>query len=235
MLAPNARGRSVELSCAAEDPEEGSSAARLEDEESAPFIRPSSRHASASDGTLSEACASSTSGRIDGVLLSGAAAQTGAYFAGFVVLGFMVGLVGPTLPALRRHVGVSFDRLGLVFLARWAGSAVGSLAGGWVLDRTPGSHVPFAASVVVASAGCALVPGASQLGSLLGAFALMDLGLGVLICHGNTLCAWANASNPGPAVNVINGGFGAGAFCAPLIVYGGAPRRCRHHPRCERT
>jgi fucose permease len=80
-------------------------------------------------------------------------------------------------------------------------------------------HRCNAASVLVASLGCFLIPAAVTFPGLLAAFLIMDTGLGVLICHGNTLCTWANAANPAPAVNIINGGFGAGAFCAPLIVY----------------
>lgn len=103
----------------------------------------------------------------------GAATQTAAYTVGFVVLGFMVGLIGPTLPALRENVGVSFERLGVVFLARWLGGVVGSFVGGWLLERTPGSHVPYAASVLVASLGCVLIPTAVTLPGLLAAFLIM--------------------------------------------------------------
>jgi predicted MFS family arabinose efflux permease len=52
--------------------------------------------------------------------------------------------IGPTLPALRENVGVSFERLGVMFLARWVGGVAGSILGGWLLDRAPGSHVPYA-------------------------------------------------------------------------------------------
>lgn len=103
----------------------------------------------------------------------GAAMQTAAYTVGFVVLGFMVGLIGPTLPALRENVGVSFARLGVIFLARWLGGVVGSLVGGWLLERAPGSHAPYAASVLVASLGCVLIPTAVTLPGLLAAFLVM--------------------------------------------------------------
>lgn len=117
----------------------------------------------------------------------GAATQTAAYTVGFVVLGFMVGLIGPTLPALRENVGVSFARLGVIFLARWVGGVVGSLVGGWLLERAPGSHAPYAASVLVASLGCVLIPTAVTLPGLLAAFLVM-VGPG-LTSRGSLLCA----------------------------------------------
>jgi len=147
-----------------------------------------------------------------------AATQTAAYTVGFVVLGLMVGMIGPALPELRENVGVSFERLGAVFFFRWLGSISGSALGGKLLDARPRSHVPYAASVLVAAVGAALIPVARSLRAIVAAFLVMDFGLGVLIVHGNTLCVWANADNPAPAVNVINGGFGAGAFCAPLAL-----------------
>jgi len=47
------------------------------------------------------------------------------------------------------------------------------MAGGWLLDRLPGSHGPFTASVLVASAGAALIPTASSLPGILAAFLVM--------------------------------------------------------------
>ena len=149
---------------------------------------------------------------------SSAATQTATYTLGFVILGLMVGSIGPALPELRANVGVSFERLGAVFLARWLGGVAGSALGGKLLDACPRSHVPYAASVLVAALGAACIPLARSLRAVVAAFLVSDLGLGVLICHGNTLCVWANADNPAPAVNVVNGGFGAGAFCAPLVL-----------------
>ena len=144
--------------------------------------------------------------------------QTAAYTLGFVILGLLVGLIGPALPALRENVGVSFERLGAVFLFRWMGSISGSALGGALLDARPRSHVPYAVSALIAAAGAACIPLARSLRAVVAAFLVMDFGLGVLITQGNTLCVWANEKNPAPAVNVINGGFGAGAFCAPLAL-----------------
>lgn len=144
--------------------------------------------------------------------------QTAAYTLGFVILGLLVGLIGPALPALRENVGVSFERLGAVFLFRWMGSISGSALGGALLDARPRSHVPYAVSALIAAAGAACIPLARSLRAVVAAFLVMDFGLGVLITQGNTLCVWANQKNPAPAVNVINGGFGAGAFCAPLAL-----------------
>lgn len=149
---------------------------------------------------------------------SSAATQTATYTLGFVILGLMVGSIGPALPELRANVGVSFERLGAVFLARWLGGVAGSALGGKLLDARPRSHVPYAASVLVAALGAACIPLARSLRAVVAAFLVSDLGLGVLICHGNVLCVWANTDNPAPAVNVVNGGFGAGAFCAPLVL-----------------
>ena len=83
--------------------------------------------------------------------------QTLTYTAAFVILGFMVGIIGPTLPALRTNVGTSFETLGVVFFGRWCGSIAGSVLGGHLLDRVSG-HAPFTAAVLVASLGAACIP-----------------------------------------------------------------------------
>ena len=118
--------------------------------------------------------------------------QTAAYTLGFVILGLLVGLIGPALPALRENVGVSFERLGAVFLFRWMGSISGSALGGALLDARPRSHVPYAVSALIAAAGVACIPLARSLRAVVAAFLVMDFGLGVLITQGNTLCVWAN-------------------------------------------
>ena len=145
--------------------------------------------------------------------------QTMTYTLGFGVLGLLVGLIGPSLPTLRTNAGVAYERLGVVFLARWIGGVAGSAIGGFALDAAPRSHAPMCVGIVVAVIGAVRIPAARTLNALLLAFLVTDLGLGVLIVYGNTLGTWANARNPGPAVNVINGGFGLGALVAPLIVY----------------
>lgn len=145
--------------------------------------------------------------------------QTLTYTLGFGVLGLLVGLIGPSLPTLRDNVGVSFESLGIVFLARWLGGVTGSALGSMMLDRVPRSHAPMCGGIIVATLGAVCIPAARSLPALLFAFLVMDLGLGILIVYGNTLGTWANPTNPGPAVNVINGGFGLGALIAPLIVY----------------
>ena len=145
--------------------------------------------------------------------------QTMTYTLGFGVLGLLVGLIGPSLPTLRTNAGVRYERLGVVFLARWIGGVAGSAIGGFALDAAPRSHAPMCVGIVVAVLGAVRIPAARTLRALLLAFLVTDLGLGVLIVYGNTLGTWANARNPGPAVNVINGGFGLGALVAPLIVY----------------
>ena len=145
--------------------------------------------------------------------------QTMTYTLGFGVLGLLVGLIGPSLPTLRTNAGVRYERLGVVFLARWIGGVAGSAIGGVALDAAPRSHAPMCVGIVVAVLGAVRIPAARTLHALLLAFLVTDLGLGVLIVYGNTLGTWANAANPGPAVNVINGRFGLGALVAPLIVY----------------
>ena len=120
------------------------------------------------------------------------------YTLGFGVLGLLVGLIGPSLPTLRTNAGVRYERLGVVFLARWIGGVAGSAIGGFALDAAPHSHAPMCVGIVVAVLGAVRIPAARTLRALLLAFLVTDLGLGVLIVYGNTLGTWANAATRDP-------------------------------------
>ena len=86
--------------------------------------------------------------------------QTMTYTLGFGVLGLLVGLIGPSLPTLRTNAGVAYERLGVVFLARWIGGVAGSAIGGFALDAAPRSHAPMCVGIVVSVIGAVRIPAA---------------------------------------------------------------------------
>eukprot|EP00854_Cymbomonas_tetramitiformis_P006274 gene6274-7523_t len=141
------------------------------------------------------------------------------YSFGFIGIGLMVGLIGPALPDLARHLDVEMSTLGVIFLARGTGGLTGSMMSGQFLDRLPGrGHIVLFLSALIMALGAGLIPVCTSTIQLLGAVFLMDTGLGGVGCSGNTLCTWEYHRNPAPHLNLLNGAFGAGALLAPLIV-----------------
>ncbi|KAG5187749.1 major facilitator superfamily domain-containing protein [Tribonema minus] len=126
---------------------------------------------------------------------------------------------GPALPQLRDHVpGAQYSSVAVVFLARSAAGVCGAVAMGRALEATARTHLALSAATALACCGALLLPLAASVPALMAAVFVMDVGLGGVNCGGNTLCAWANAENPTPALNVLNGAFGLGALTGPLVM-----------------
>ncbi len=59
------------------------------------------------------------------------------YFGAYIVIGVVVGILGPSVDALAARLHSTPDRLSSLFLAVGIGFLVGALGGGVVLDRFP--------------------------------------------------------------------------------------------------
>lgn len=140
------------------------------------------------------------------------------YWTTFLVVGFALSVLGPALTSLRDRTGADLGDIGILFVGQSAGYVVGSLAGGRLYDRYRGHHV-FGWALATVAAGLVLVPLASSLPSLFGAFALVGLGASTCDVGANALLMWELGPSGGRSMNVLHLCFGVGALAAPPFVY----------------
>ena len=140
-----------------------------------------------------------------------------AYLSSFVVLGVVLGMLGPALPSLRAQVGASVSGISFVFVAQSAGYLVGAGAGGRALDRGYG-HRLLGGALVLMAVGLLLVTQAHSLGVLCGAFVVLGLAIGLTEVGSNTLIVWARNPTSPAMINALHFVFGVGALLSPFLV-----------------
>jgi fucose permease len=140
-----------------------------------------------------------------------------AYLSSFVVLGIVLGMLGPALPGLRRQVGASVGAISFVFVAQSAGYLAGALIGGRGFDRGFG-HRLLAGALGWMALSLLLVTHAGSIVTLCGAFVVLGLALGVIEVGSNTLLIWARHPARASTINLLHFLFGVGALIAPLLV-----------------
>jgi FHS family Na+ dependent glucose MFS transporter 1 len=143
--------------------------------------------------------------------------RTAGYFAAFIALGIVTAALGPTLPALAQHTGVSMREIGSIFTSQSLGYLIGSMVGGRLFDRVKGN--PVMAAVLIAMAlMAALLPVVPSLLLLAAVVLILGAAEGVLDVGGNTLMVWVHGRKVGPFMNALHFFFGVGAFISPIIV-----------------
>jgi MFS transporter, FHS family, Na+ dependent glucose transporter 1 len=140
-----------------------------------------------------------------------------AYFSTFVVLGVVLGMLGPALPSLRHQIGASVSGISIVFVAQSSGYLVGAVAGGRGLDRGHG-HRLLGAALMLMAVGLVLVSEARSLAVMCGAFLLLGLAIGFAEVASNTLIVWARNPTSPAMINSLHFVFGVGALLSPLLV-----------------
>ncbi|HDQ34846.1 MAG TPA: MFS transporter [Chloroflexi bacterium] len=144
-------------------------------------------------------------------------ARLGGYYASFIMLGMTGAVLGPTLPALAEHTGVTLNAIGLLFTARSLGFLLGAVQAGRLYDSQPGHRV-LTLGLLISAGMTALTPIAPQLWLLW----LISLAAGVaqstIDVGGNTMLIWTFQDDVGPFMNGMHFCFGVGSLLAPLIV-----------------
>jgi fucose permease len=140
-----------------------------------------------------------------------------AYLFSFVVLGVVLGMLGPALEGLRAQVGASVSGISFVFVAQSAGYLAGAVAGGRGFDRGLG-HRLLGCALVLMAAGLLLVTLSRTLVALCGAFVVLGLALGLVEVGSNTLLLWARNPTSPSMINGLHFVFGVGALMSPLLV-----------------
>jgi FHS family Na+ dependent glucose MFS transporter 1 len=143
--------------------------------------------------------------------------QTAGYYAGFIALGLVSAVLGPTLPGLAENTHAALGDMGFLFAARSVGYLLGSRQAGRQYDRGAG-HRLMAGVILAMMLVMALVPLLSRLWML--ALALLFLGVfeATFDVGGNTLLVWVHGQRVGPFMNGLHFFFGLGAFLSPVVV-----------------
>ena len=139
------------------------------------------------------------------------------YFGVFVLLGFMLTAIGPSLDELEARSGSTTAAVSLLFAANALGYIAGSLLGGRLYARRRG-HLVMSAALLVLALLAVAVPLVRGLGPLLLVFGLVGVPLGLMDVGGNTLLVWLYRADVPPYMNALHLSFAVGAFAGPLVI-----------------
>lgn len=143
--------------------------------------------------------------------------QSTGYYAGFIALGLVSAVLGPTLPGLAENTGTALGDMGFLFSARSLGYLLGSRQAGRQYDRGAG-HRLMAGVILAIALTVALVPLLPRLWMLVIALLLLGLFEASFDVGGNTLLVWVHGERVGPFMNGLHFFFGLGAFLSPVVV-----------------
>jgi FHS family Na+ dependent glucose MFS transporter 1 len=143
--------------------------------------------------------------------------KTLSYYVSYIALGFVMGVIGPTLPRLAEQTATRLSEISFLFTSHALGYLFGSLMSGYLYDKTKG-HPIIAASLFIMSAVLLLIPVVPWLWVLLCLLFFLGIAEGWLDVGGNTLLVWVHGEKVGPFMNGLHFFFGLGAFLAPIIV-----------------
>lgn len=143
--------------------------------------------------------------------------KTIGYFGGFVALGMVTAVLGPTLPGLADQAHTRVEGISFLFTAHSLGYLIGSFFGGRLYDRVAG-HPVMAGTMALMIVALAAIPAIPVLWLLAAAWLLVGMGGGAIDVGGNTLLVWIHGSRVGPYMNALHFFFGVGSFLSPLLV-----------------
>jgi FHS family Na+ dependent glucose MFS transporter 1 len=143
--------------------------------------------------------------------------QSAGYYLGFIALGLVSSVLGPTLPGLAENTHTALGDMGFLFSARSVGYLLGSRQAGHQYDRGAG-HRLMAGVILGMVLVMALVPVLPRLWMLSLALLLLGLFEASFDVGGNTLLVWVHGERVGPFMNGLHFFFGLGAFLSPVVV-----------------
>ena len=141
-----------------------------------------------------------------------------AYLSTFVVLGVVLGMLGPALPSLRAQVGASVSGISFVFVAQSAR-----------IPRRRGRRLVTGSIAATATAcwrarwcswpaGCCSSSSRAASTAMCAAFVVLGLAIGFVEVGSNTLLLWARNPTSPSTINLLHFIFGVGALASPLLV-----------------
>ena len=155
------------------------------------------------------------------VRVTSPAALAVAGVVGFLVLGALASVPGPTLPRLRAEHGLGPAAAAWLPAAFSAGSALGVGLAGVLRGRRAVAPL-LAGGALVLGVGCAAVPLAPSGGAVAAALLLAGVGFGVVDLLLNLTLARSFGTGSGAVLMAVSAAFGVSAVLTPVFV-GSAP------------
>lgn len=140
---------------------------------------------------------------------------------GFLLLtslgtGVVLSIVGPTVPAIAAHLGVSEATLGIVFTANFLAATITTVASGALFDRM-GGRMLVPAGLAAMALGLVGEGTAAVLPLIVLAATLTGVGIGVINVAANAAAARLYPTQRASVLTWLNVCFGVGAFLTPLV------------------
>jgi FHS family Na+ dependent glucose MFS transporter 1 len=143
--------------------------------------------------------------------------QSVGYYLGFIALGLVSSVLGPTLAGLAENTHTALGDMGFLFAARSVGYLLGSRQAGRQYDRGAG-HRLMAGVILGMMLAMALVPLLPRLWMLVLVLLFLGIFEAAIDVGGNTLLVWVHGERVGPFMNGLHFFFGLGAFLSPVVV-----------------
>lgn len=142
--------------------------------------------------------------------------KTTAYYVSFFGFGILLAAMGPALPYLAAHTGVSLDRVAQVFIFSSIGFFTGSIVNGWLYDRHNGNRI-LAASWLAAALTLWFIPEMHALYLLEVLLFITGFTNSSIVLGCNTLITQVDRKRTPALLNGMHVVNGVGAFISPLI------------------
>ncbi|HEX6340279.1 MFS transporter [Umezawaea sp.] len=137
---------------------------------------------------------------------------------GFLALGALASVIGPTTPGMRARFGLDTSEGGWLLAAFSAGSALGVVAAGLLRRRRPAAGPLLTAGAALMAAGCAALPLVPDGVAAGGALLVAGIGFGVVDIVLNLTLARSFGTRGGAVLTALSAAFGLGAVVTPLVV-----------------
>lgn len=147
------------------------------------------------------------------------------YCGAFLCLGLLLAGLGPSLPSLGRNTHTADEKMGATVTARAFGYLTGS-ASGPIFHKLPGNRM-VAASLVIISVFCFLIPHMTSFLVLCFLFFFQGLSMGMLDTGANLMTLWMHGQQCDPYIQSLHAAFAVGAVIGPAIIKG---LLTGHHP-----
>ena len=132
------------------------------------------------------------------------------------VYGMIAALAGTIVPQLSRHLNLSPQQIGNIFLVQAIGMIVASVAAGPLVDNK-GKKTGMILALTLIACSLVALPAASGFAAILISVALLGLGNGILVTSTNALLSDINPQRRASILTGTKCFYGVGGFATPFV------------------